>query len=153
MYSIIVNLVSSQINIYIFIFRRYCNKNNTFPNVGHSVPLKIFNSSPGCVFFLLLHCCRHKVHRQTRDTQCRLALFLFFLSLSCFVCGWSTFSVRIPLPHTPVLGTPEYWFLFFLFFMSWRRSGLNTGDDSSHHFYSEAVAVRVRQTRPLALAR
>lgn len=31
---------------YTLFFRRYCNKNNTFPNTGHLEPLKIsFNSS------------------------------------------------------------------------------------------------------------
>lgn len=36
---------------YILFFRRYRNKNNTFPNAGHSEPLKIsFDSSPGCFY-------------------------------------------------------------------------------------------------------
>lgn len=114
---IIVNLCLFTDKYIFFFFRRYCNKNNTFPNVGHFVPLKIsFNSSPGCVF--LLHCCRHKVHRQ----EIHIAVCIFPLSLSCFVCGRSTFSVSAS-PQTPTL---QFWgpqntdfssFLFF-FFMS-----------------------------------
>lgn len=108
---IIVNLCLFTDKYIFFIFRRYCNKNNTFPNVGHFVPLKIsFNSSPGCVFFL--HCCRHKLHRQ----EINIAVCSFLFSLSCCVCGWSTFSVSVNLQNP----TLQFWdtdFSFFFFFL------------------------------------
>lgn len=101
---IIVNLcLFTDKYIFIFIFRRYCNKNNTFPNVGHTVPLKIsFNSSPGCdFFFLLLHCCRQSTQTNKRYTM-PSGFVLFFFSLLFCLC-----LVNIQCSNPP---PPTLWF-------------------------------------------
>lgn len=100
---ITVNLCLFTDKYIFFIFRMYCNKNNTFPSVGHFVPLKIlFNSSPGCVF--LLRCCRHIVHRQ--EIHITVCIFFFSLSPLVFVVGQHSVSLRIHIPPHSISGDP-----------------------------------------------
>lgn len=59
--------------------RRYCNKNNTFPNAGYREPLKIsFNFSPVCFFFFTLLWTQN-TQTNKRNTPCCLSSLLFAL--------------------------------------------------------------------------
>lgn len=82
---------------YILFFRRYRNKNNTFPNAGHSEPLKIsFDSSPGCFYTAV-------DTKYTDKQEIHNAVSVF--SPVLFVVGQHSVR-RCESPE--VQGTPEY---------------------------------------------
>lgn len=85
---------------YILFFRRYRNKNNTFPNAGHSEPLKIsFDSSPGC-FYTAVDA------KYTDKQEIHNAVSVFFL----LFCLWSV-NIQCEAANSPeVRGIPEYCF-------------------------------------------